>query len=108
MKRWKTAVLLLALFLCACGRTQTAPDTPDTPASAEPPAQEEVPALSWDDLTWDEHLELAYAQSFAVDYAQGGFARITIDNIVHLLVPEGVEPPADTPEDVVSLPSAFL
>ena len=103
MKRWKTAVLLLALFLCACGRTQTAPDTPDTPASAEPPAQEEVPALSWDDLTWDEHLELAYAQSFAVAYAQGGFARITIDNIVHLLVPEGVEPPADTPEDVVIL-----
>ena len=100
MKRWKTAVLLLALLLCACGGTQAAPDAP---APAEPPAQAEVPAPSWDDLAWDEHLELDYAQSFAVDYAQDGFARITIDNIVHLLVPEGVEPPADTPEDVVIL-----
>ncbi|MBD5168605.1 MAG: ABC transporter substrate-binding protein [Oscillibacter sp.] len=100
MKRWKTAVLLLALLLCACGGTQTAPDAPEP---AEPPAQAEVPALSWADLAWDEHLELDYAQSFAVDYAQDGFARITIDNIVHLLVPEGVEPPADTPEDVVIL-----
>ena len=100
MKRWKTAVLLLALLLCACGGTQT---ESDTSAPAEPPAQEEVPALSWNNLAWDEHLELAYAQSFAVDYAQDGFVRITIDNIVHLLVPEGVEPPADTPEDVVIL-----
>ena len=103
MKRWKTAVLLLALLLCACGGPQTAPDTLDTSAPAEPSAETEVPALSWDDLAWDEHLELAYAQSFAVDYAQDGFARITIDNIVHLLVPEGAEPPADTPEDVVVL-----
>ena len=100
MKRWKTAVLLLALLLCACGETR---NEPDAPAPAEPSAQAEAPALSWDDLAWDEHLELAYAQSFAVDYAQDGFARITIDNIVHLLVPEGVEPPADTPEDVVIL-----
>ena len=100
MKRWKTAVLLLALLLCACGETQVAPDVSDP---AEPPARAEVPALSWEDLAWDEHLELTYAQSFAVDYAQDGFARITIDNIVHLLVPEGVEPPADTPEDVVIL-----
>ena len=86
MKRWKTAVLLLALLLCACGGTQTAPDVSEP---AEPPAQAEVPVLSWDALAWDEHLELAYAQSFTVDYAQEGFARITIDNIVHLLVPEG-------------------
>ena len=103
MKRWKTAVLLLALLLCACGGTQTASDTAGIPAPAEPPAQEEVPALSWNNLAWDEHLELAYAQSFAVDYAQDGFARITIDNIVHLLVPAGAEPPSDTPEDVVIL-----
>ena len=100
MKRWKTAILLLALLLCACGGTQTAPDAP---APVEPPAQAEVQALSWNDLAWDGHLELAYAQSFAVDYAQDGFVRITIDNIVHLLVPEGAEPPADTPETVVVL-----
>ena len=100
MKRWKVFLPLLLLVLCACGQDQT---ESDAPAPAEPPAQAEVLPLSWNDLTWDEHLELAYAQSFAVDYAQDGFARITIDNIVHLLVPEGAEPPVDTPEDVVIL-----
>ena len=49
MKRWKIAVLLLSLLLCACGGTQTTSDTPDTPAETE------APALSWDDLAWDEH-----------------------------------------------------
>ena len=100
MKRWNVFLPLMLLVLCACGQNQAEPDTP-TPA--EPPALEEVLPLSWDDLTWDEHLELTYAQSFSVDYAQNGFARITIDSIVHLLVPEGAEPPADTPEAVVVL-----
>lgn len=91
MKRWKLSFFLLALALCACG--------PQTPPSA---AQEEgTPA--WDHLAWDESLPLDYAQSFSVDYAQDGFARITIDGAVHLLVPEGLEPPAGTPEDVVVL-----
>ena len=103
MKRWKIflPLLLLLLSLCACGGKS--PEQPDEPAPPEPSDQAEAQPLSWDSLSWDEHLELAYAQSFAVDYAQYGFARITIDNIVHLLVPEDLEAPADTPENVVIL-----
>ena len=47
MKYWKTAILLLALFLCACGEKQT---VPDIPAPAEPPSQGETSVLSWDEL----------------------------------------------------------
>ena len=98
MKRWKILfALLLALVLCACG--EKAPEQPEP----EPPAAAEPVTPIWSGMDWSEHLELAYAQSFAVDYAPEGYAKITIDNIVHLLVPEGAEPPEGTPEDVVIL-----
>ena len=98
MKRWNLFVLLLALLLCACA-PEGARGTPPPP---DAPQQESQP-LSWDSLVWDEHLELLYAKQFSVDYAQGGFTRITIDADTYLLVPEGEEPPADTPAEVVVL-----
>ena len=96
MKGWKLLILLpaLALVLCACGGQADPPS-----AVAPEPAQ----APAWDSLAWEDHLPLTYAQSFAVDYAQDGYARIVIDGISYLVVPEGLEPPADTPEDVVVL-----
>ncbi len=99
MKRWNIFLpLLLALaLLCACGQQE--PEPPD----AEPPASEEAAALAWDGLDWSEHLELTYAQCFAVDYAPEGYARITIDQDTYLLVPEAGQLPEGIPENVTVL-----
>ena len=96
MKRWRLLILLLALTLCACGGKEPERET-------EIPAPEDRQASRWSGLDWNSRLELEYAQSFAVDFAEGGYARITIDQETYLLCPEGLDPPADTPEDVVVL-----
>jgi iron complex transport system substrate-binding protein len=92
--------LLLALLLCACGQRdpgQQDPEYRDLPLEPYTP-----PAISWNDVQWDEHLELEYAQMFSVDYS-GNFKRITIDQNVYVLVPEGGLPFLDMPEDVTVL-----
>ena len=99
MKRWKILALLLALALCACGREGAEPAS----APEAPPPQADAQPLSWDQLTWDRQLELDYAQSFSAEYAENGFARIVIGQEAYLLVPEGMEPPADTPAEVTVL-----
>ena len=108
MKRWKLFILLLALCLCACAQKESASPPAEDPApentpSAQPSDAENQALWYWKDMTWDDHLELAYAQSFAVDFAEGGYARITIGQDTYLLCPEGLNPPPDTPEDVVIL-----
>ena len=68
MKRWNLWMfLLLAPALCACGEKEAErpASPPDSPAAAESPV--------WDEMTWDDHLPLAYAQSFSVDYAPEGY-----------------------------------
>lgn len=92
--------LLLALLLCACGQQdpeQQDPEYRDLPLEPYTP-----PAISWNDVQWDEHLELEYAQMFSVDYS-GNFKRITIDQHVYVLVPEEGLPFLDMPEDVTVL-----
>ena len=92
--------LLLALLLCACGQQdpeQRDPEYRDLPLEPYTP-----PAISWNDVQWDEHLELEYAQMFSVDYS-GNFKRITIDQNVYVLVPEEGLPFLDMPEDVTVL-----
>ena len=100
MKRWKICILLLALCLCACGRKEPAPPPAEVPA---PEAGDGRAACGWEDLAWEDQLELEYAQSFSVDFSEGGYARIRIDQETYLLCPEGMEPPADTPEEIVVL-----
>ena len=100
MKRWKFFALMLALaFLCACGQNNAGKRK--VPPEAPVPEDEQIPL--WSELDWSEHLELDYAQCFAVEFSQEDYARITIDQETYLLVPESGQPPAETPEDVTIL-----
>ena len=98
MRYWKLslALLLAAALLCACGGKE--PDVPQ-----DTPTMEERTVPAWDGMTWEEHLPLDYAQSFAVDYSPEGYARITIGQETYLLVPELDPIPENTPEDVTIL-----
>ena len=103
MRQWKIflPLLALALTLCACAPAgdQTSAPPPEAPSQGTDPA-----VRSWNDVPWDEHMELEYAQSFSVDY-YGDFKRVTIDTEIYLVVPEGVDgvPFPDMPEDVTVL-----
>ena len=96
MKHWKILIVLLAFVLCACARREPA-RAPEAPV----PENEQIPL--WSELDWSRHLELDYAQSFAVDFSPEGYARISIDQETYLLVPQLSQPPAETPEDVTVL-----
>lgn len=55
-------------------------------------------------LRYERSMELEYADQFSVDYYQDGYALITLsDETRFLLVPEGLEAPADLAEDVTVL-----
>ena len=79
-------VLLLCLLLSGCGQHTTSQQT------------------AWDNLQFDYSLELTYADQFAVDYYQGGYAKITIGGTdTYLLVPEGAAVPDQLPDTVTVL-----
>ena len=103
--------LLLLLGLCACGQKEPGSAPGDASlkeeASVLPTDTADQTQYTWD-IMWEndigvERLELEYAQSFSVDFGEGGYARIQIDQETYLLCPEGLDPPADTPEDVTVL-----
>jgi len=96
MKHWKILIVLLAFVLCACARREPA-QAPEAPV----PENEQLPL--WSELDWSRHLELDYAQSFAVDFSPEGYARISIDQETYLLMPQLSQPPAEIPEDVTVL-----
>ncbi len=79
-------VLLLCLLLSGCGQHTTSQQT------------------AWDNLQFDYSLDLTYADQFAVDYYQGGYAKITIGGTdTYLLVPEGAAVPDQLPDTVTVL-----
>ena len=83
-----TAVLLL--LLGGCGRTETAAQERDTDISRE--------------LTYTGSMDLVYAEKFAVDYYEGGYALITVNqDMQYLLVPDGLEAPSDLKEGIAVL-----
>lgn len=103
MKRWNYFLLALAMALALCACSPSGAQTSVPPS--EGPSQGSDPTIrSWNDVSWDEHMELDYAQSFAVDY-DGSFKRITIDDQIYVVAPEGVDgaPFLDMPEDVTVL-----
>ena len=83
-----TAVLLL--LLGGCGRTETAAQERNTDISQE--------------LTYTGSMDLVYAEKFAVDYYEDGYALITVNqDMQYLLVPEGMEAPEDLAEGIAVL-----
>lgn len=57
-----------------------------------------------DSLTYTGSMELSYAQEFSVDYYEGGYALLTIDEDgQYLLVPEDAEAPEDLNDSVTVL-----
>lgn len=92
MKRIKllgiAAVLLL--LLGGCGRAETAAQERNTDISQE--------------LTYTGSMDLVYAEKFAVDYYEDGYALITVNqDMQYLLVPEGMEAPEDLAEGIAVL-----
>ena len=82
---------LLLLMLTACG------------AGAGKGETEKSTNIS-DSLTWKSAMELQYADKFAVDYYEGGYGLISLqDGGRFLVVPEGKEAPEDLPEDIVPI-----
>ena len=82
------AVLLLALT--ACGRTDQGKQEKSTDISSH--------------LTYEDSMELAYAEKFSVDYYAEGYSLITIaDTDRYLLIPEGGSCPEDLDKEIVPL-----
>lgn len=56
------------------------------------------------ELVWQESMELSYADRFAVDYYEGGYASVSAaDGRQYLVIPEGKEVPGDLKKDIVVL-----
>ncbi len=56
------------------------------------------------ELTWESSMELRYANEFGVDYYEDGYKLLTIaQDGRYLVVPEGMEAPADLKSDIIVL-----
>ena len=83
MRRAKLfAAALLPLCLCACGKMEDS---------------------GWNGLNKTGSMELEYAQGFQVDYYEGGYDLITIEEDQYLLVPEGKTAPEGLDDRVTVL-----
>lgn len=93
MKKFAVIFLsvLIGLAAASCGGT----GEPAAPAQDTDISQE---------LTYSHSMELELAERFSVDYYEGGYALITIqEGGRYLVVPEGMEAPEDLDEDIVLL-----
>lgn len=64
----------------------------------------QVSQEDWCGLAWDHEMPLSYAEQFAVNYYEGGYARISIaDSAEYLVVPEDMPVPETVGEEVVVL-----
>ena len=92
MKRIKLlGIAAVLLFLLGgCGQTDAAVRERNTDISQE--------------LTYTGSMDLVYAEKFAVDYYEDGYALITVNqDMQYLLVPEGMEAPEDLAEGIAVL-----
>ena len=85
MKRTILSAILLLLLFCTAGCG----------------AEKEQGTV---ELTYDHSLQLDYAQQFSVDYYDGGYAMVEIQDIGrYLVVPENAAVPETLPDDVTVL-----
>ena len=92
MKRIKLLGIATVLLLLSggCGWTETAAQERNTDISQE--------------LTYTGSMDLVYAEKFAVDYYEDGYALITVNqDMQYLLVPKGMEAPEDLAEGIAVL-----
>ena len=88
---WIGCLLGCLLLLAACG------GLPDETG-------EEPEGLRWEDLVFDQNVELDYAEKFSIAYTEEGYGLITIDTEgQYLVVPENREIPLHVPEEIVVL-----
>ena len=90
------AALALLLVLAGCAAPAEAVEGGAGQAADSAPA--------WEELALEDSLELQYADQFAVDFYQGGYALISVaDGEEYLLVPEDAAVPTGVAEDVTVL-----
>lgn len=94
-------IMLILMFPCACSQgnvvsTENATETADTTEYSAVP--------DWPAMTVVESEEFLYAEQFAIDYYEGGYALLTItDSGKYLVVPENAELPSNLDADIVVL-----
>ncbi|MBR1865791.1 MAG: ABC transporter substrate-binding protein [Lachnospiraceae bacterium] len=92
-------LLCVILWLTGCGKVKQATQQ-DTAQSG---LEDRNTTISRQ-LVYEGSMERIYAEQFAVDYYQDGYALITVaDGGRYLLVPEGSESPQDVDADIVVL-----
>ena len=90
------AALALLLVLSGCAAPAEAAEGGAGQAADSAPA--------WEELALEGSLELQYADQFAVDFYEGGYALISVaDGEEYLLVPEDAAVPTGVAEDVTVL-----
>ncbi|MCI6676152.1 MAG: ABC transporter substrate-binding protein [Clostridiales bacterium] len=99
---WIT-LLLFMLVIAGCSDSQN--ETSGSPASVR--LNERNKNISGQ-IGLESSMELQYAQKFAIDYYEGGYALISIaDGGRYLIIPEGKQKPDDLKEDIVLLYQPF-
>ena len=87
---WAALLLTAAALLAGCGGS--------APALTEPAA------LNWENLEFDQSMELVYADQFTLDTYRQGYRIVTIGGTDrYLVVPEDAPVPAGVPEEVTVL-----
>ncbi len=96
-------VVLLAVGISACGGKAEQGQETGLSQEAET-TQEKASAPVWKDMRPERSMELSYAKQFSVDYYDGGYDLIQVqDDSTCLVVPEGAAVPEGLPASITVL-----
>lgn len=95
--------MLLAVEISACGGKAKPGQETGVSQKAEI-TQEKASAPVWKDMRPERSMELSYAKQFSVDYYNGGYDLIQVqDDSTCLVVPEGAAVPEGLPASITVL-----